>query len=206
MECKLEKRILASAELRASESKAGGRVVAGYAATFGSVADIGGAFTETIRPGAFSRTLAEGCDCRMLLNHNPDQLLGRTVSKTLSLAQDRIGLKFACTLPDTSAGRDAFTSVQRGDLSGCSFAFRTYQDGEYWPSRTARELLAVELFDCSLATYPAYSEGTSVSARSAAGPYASIGVYRTNETAAITAIAEEEIERLKARLALARAL
>lgn len=194
---RLELRTLASAELRATETKAAGKMISGWAAVFGSQADLG-AFTETIRPGAFTRTLKEGCDCRLLNNHDPNQLLARTKSGTLRLQQDDIGLKFVASLPDTRVATDAFALVQRGDLSGCSFGFELFPNGDSWPSDNQRELLSVKLFDCSLATFPAYPD-TSVSARSAARSIASTGVYHS--------IVEEEdleLERLRMRIRLAR--
>jgi HK97 family phage prohead protease len=141
----------------------------GYAAVFGSWADIG-SFDETIARGAFSRTLREGADVRALIDHDTGRILGRTKSGTLTLTEDSVGLRFHVLLPDTTDGRDAYTSVQRGDWSDCSFAFRTVDDA--WEQSAAdgrlkRTLKDVDLFDVSVVSLPAYP-GTYVGTGAAA--------------------------------------
>ncbi len=132
----------------------------------------GSKFRETIAPTAFTRALRENADVRMLRNHDPNFVLGRTKSGTLRLSLDNVGLFFDCNLPDTQDARDLHTLVARGDLSQCSFAFKAVDDswtdsddydenGARIPLRTLRD---VDLFDVSAVTYPAY-EDTSVSAR-----------------------------------------
>lgn len=138
--------------------------IVGYAAVFGEVADIGGYFREQVVAGAFARALEEGQDVRALWNHEPSDLLGRSVAGTLRLAEDERGLKVEIDIPDTQLGRDVVTLVERGDVSGMSFGFIAQL--EKWED-DLRVLHDVDLFDVSLATYPAY-EGTEVGLRSAA--------------------------------------
>lgn len=140
------------------------RTIAGYAAVFNSVADIGGAFREQIAPGAFAKSLSD--DVRALFDHDTGHVLGRTKSGTLRLAEDARGLAVEIDLPDTQTGRDLRESMARGDIDGMSFGFRvTKQDwdetGEI-PLRTIREL---ELFEVSVVTFPAYAD-TEVALRS----------------------------------------
>jgi Escherichia/Staphylococcus phage prohead protease len=69
------------------------------------------------------------------------------------------GLAFTLLLPQTSAGRDAYELVQRGDVKGASFGFKTKQDR--WRQDqgvTIRELLDIELAEISLTAFPAYRE------------------------------------------------
>jgi HK97 family phage prohead protease len=94
-------------EVRASA----GRKLAGYAATFGRQAQIG-SFRETIRAGAFSRSLAGGADILLLADHDPKKVLARTAAGNLTLAEDDHGLRFEATLPDTSAARDVLALVE----------------------------------------------------------------------------------------------
>lgn len=160
--------VVADLEARAGAT-AGERTLTGYAALYNSETRIGNWFREVIEPGAFRSAIARKDDVRALFNHDSNYVLGRTTAGTLRLEDDERGLKYTVTLPDTQAGRDLWTSVQRGDVSQSSFAFTV--DAEEWrdmkdpmPLRVVKD---VHLFDVSPVTYPAYDE-TSVSARSQA--------------------------------------
>lgn len=152
-----------TAELRAEPE---GRKLTGYAAVFDSMSrDLGG-FRETIRAGAFAKTLE--ADVRALWNHDPNYPLARTKSGTLALREDSTGLRIEADLPNTTYANDLLESIRRGDVDQMSFAFRTIEDT--WEKRdgeNVRELIEVELFDVSPVTFPAYEE-TSVSARALA--------------------------------------
>lgn len=144
-------------------------MLTGYAAKFDSYSEDLGGFIEVIRPGAFTRTLAEGADVRCLFNHDENLILGRTKSKTLRLTEDATGLYFECDVPDSNTGRSVYEAVQRGDVDQCSFGFCCV-DEHFAPNPSGqpavvRELLDVDIFDVSVVTYPAYGS-TSVSARS----------------------------------------
>src|SRR4051812_25923117 len=99
----------------------------GYAARFNNPTTIrdvrGGEFRETIHPDAFTRSLVEQPDVRMLRDHNPSVLLGRTRAGTLRIGTDAEGLWYECSLPDTTDGRDLAESIRRGDIDACSFGF-----------------------------------------------------------------------------------
>jgi HK97 family phage prohead protease len=154
-------------ELRAGvELRASGRRLEGYAATFGTPADLG-QFTETIAPYAFRASLARrGADVLALVDHDPGRLLARQVSGTLRLTEDTRGLAFEIDAPDTQLGRDILEMARRGDLGGMSFGFRATD--EAWPSPSQRQLRAVDLLEISVVqAWPAYG-GTSVAARSRA--------------------------------------
>ena len=159
----IERRAITGIEVRAAEGKP--TKLSGYAAVFNSMSENLGGFREIILPGAFDRALREGHDVRALVNHDPDQIIGRTKSGTLALSVDAKGLRAEIDLPDTQAARDVLTSVKRGDIDGMSFAFRTLTDA--WRTQDGeaiRELVDLELLDVSAVAYPAYP-ATSVSAR-----------------------------------------
>lgn len=168
----IERRFVKGSQVRAAED--GKPAISGYASVFNEQYDSGW-FIETIKPGAFSRALREAQDVRMLLNHDANFILGRTKADTLTLREDTKGLFFDCTLPDTQAGNDVRTLIQRGDLDGCSFAFQAVkqewrearEDPNDPKSRMIqyRDIADLDLYDASVVTYPAY-EGTSVGARS----------------------------------------
>lgn len=139
-------------------------LLTGYAAVFFDASDpgteyhLGDDLVEHVMPRCFDRALAEGDDCRCLVNHQADLLLGRTVSGTLRLSSDRKGLRYECDLANNSAGRDAVVSLGRRDMSGSSFCFAATEvtwvlqkDGP-----CVREINSVALFDVSPVTYPAY--------------------------------------------------
>lgn len=92
-------------------------------------------------------------------------------------SEDERGLKFAVRLnPASQSHRDIYASVQRGDISECSFAFMV-NDGdddfdqakdERGQTFIRRTIKQCQLLDVSVVTYPAYDNGaTSVQARSA---------------------------------------
>ncbi len=146
---------------------------------------------EIIRPGAFSAAIAERQDVRSLFNHDPNFVLGRTTSGTLALSERDKGLLQETRLSASQTIQDLVVlPVERGDISGMSFSFQVRNgntgqttvdkgDGtiiikrageriiEYMRGETLytdRELLAVDLLDVTVATYPAYA-GTSVGLR-----------------------------------------
>lgn len=139
----------------ATEVRASGRRLEGYAATFNAEARIG-TFVETIAPGAFRSALAG--DVLALLDHDTGKVLGRTRSGTLRLSEDTRGLSFSLDLPDTQAGRDALALAERGDLGGMSFGFTVPKGGESWNGER-RTLNAVGLREISVVSaWPAYPE------------------------------------------------
>lgn len=144
------------------ELRARGRRLEGYAATFDNAARIG-SFVETIRAGAFTKTLAEKGDILALVDHDPGRVLARTRSGTLRLSEDSRGLAFDLDVPDTTAGRDVLALAERGDIGGMSFGFVVTEDD--WTG-DRRELRAVALHEISVVlSWPAY-DGTQIAARS----------------------------------------
>jgi HK97 family phage prohead protease len=168
-----------SVEVRAHE---GSKKMSGYAAVFydpenrGTEYGLGEGAVERIMPGAFQRAISEGDDVRALYNHDSNQVLGRTTSGTLRLSVDARGLRYEVDTPDTTLARDLATSIERGDITGSSFAFRVTEsewirEGE----KDVREVRGVELFDVGPVTYPAYqATATSVRAQQAADELAEV--------------------------------
>jgi HK97 family phage prohead protease len=150
--------IRTAAELRVAP----GRKLEGYAAVFDQPTRIAG-FYEVVRRSSFNAALASDQDVIGCVDHDHGKLLGRRRSGTLRLAVDAKGLFFSLDVPQTHLGVDVLALVERGDISGASFAFRTRK--EAWVGKDRRELLDVELIDvCVCQSYPAYA-GTAVSAR-----------------------------------------
>jgi HK97 family phage prohead protease len=140
-----------------------GRTLSGYAARFNVEARIAD-FTEVIRAGAFSNSLAGGRDILALVDHDRTRVLARTKSGNLRLSEDSSGLEFELSVPDTQPGRDVLALAERGDLGGMSFAFTVPKNGERWRGKH-RELVQVDLHEISVVSaWPAYPE-TSVNPR-----------------------------------------
>ena len=129
-----------------------GRTVTGYASVYGQLSDDLGGYREQIAPGAFKDVL--NADVRALLNHDPNEVLGRTKSGTLRLFDEPNGLRFELDLPDSPLGQNVRTAVSRGDLDGASFRFEVGDEAWDGDTRTIKNVKA--LHDVTLATYPAY--------------------------------------------------
>ena len=155
--------------------------IIGYAAVYDSLSEDLGGFRERLNPGCFDKCLASNPNVFALVNHDPNLVLGRTRSGTLQLFGDRMGLRMECVLPNTSTGRDLYESIQRGDLSQMSFAFRALDDswddeddpeddddidpalrGRGRKKITVRTIRQADVQDVSVVAMPAY-EATSVS-------------------------------------------
>jgi HK97 family phage prohead protease len=150
-----EKRTIAysNLEVRAENE---GRTIVGYAAVWDSPSEFMG-FTEYVKRGAFSKTLNDGADVRLLIDHEGVPL-ARSKSGTLALEEDERGLRVEAELdPANPDAARIISAMKRGDLSQMSFAFRTVKDS--WNNdRTVRELREVQLYDVSVVTFPAYEQ------------------------------------------------
>lgn len=143
-----------------------GKQITGYAVKFNKRSQLlWDTFFEIIAPGAFATDLSGNPDIRFLLNHDPNVVMGRTVSNTLRVYEDSIGLAFSVWPPDTNTARDLITVVKRGDISQCSFAYRAIKDDWVEDRETGkliRTVLQATLSDVCLATYPAYLDSVAV--------------------------------------------
>ncbi len=161
---------LEHAQLRVMRSEGKAPRVVGYAAVFNSLSENLGGFREKIDPKAFDGVM-EKCDCRALINHNSDLLMGRTSSGTLSLSADETGLKMDFEPPDSDMARHYLAAIDRRDMTGASFSFTIERpDGDDWDEdedgRVIRTVKIVrDLFDVGPVTYPAYLD-TTVASRS----------------------------------------
>lgn len=148
-------------------TKSEGKNMVGHAAIFNEETNIGEMFREKIMPGAFEKSIKDD-DIRALFNHDPNFVLGRNTSGTLKLKEDERGLAIDIDPPDTQVARDLAVSINRGDISQMSFAFRAsivewFQGEENKPD--LRVIKEAKLFDISPVTFPAY-DGTDIAMRS----------------------------------------
>lgn len=129
-------------------------------------------FWETIRDGAFSKTIAES-DVRMLKNHDVNFDLARsTIDKgpgMLRLSEDDTGLRDEALWIPTTYAQDLAISVRAGVINQQSFGFLPVKEEWSTDEKTGedtRTLIEVSLFDVSPVTFPAYPE-TDASMRAA---------------------------------------
>ena len=152
-----------SVELRADDDGNDTAEFHGHAAVFDKRTWIGPkrwGFWEAVAPGAFDKTLGEA-DVRFLVNHDPNLLLARNKSGTLTLSKDDDGLATEAQLDRRqSYTNDVVIALERGDISQMSFAFEVVKDS--WETleddTELRTLEEVRLWDVSVVTYPAYED------------------------------------------------
>ena len=158
MERKTENRSFTfSAVEQRSEDNTDVLLFTGYASVFNKpygVFDSRGQYNETIKPGAFKKTLLEQDDVRFLVNHDGIPL-ARTSSGTLQLEEDDYGLFVRAELdPSNPTVAEVASAMKRGDLNEMSFAFAAIKDN-FDISGENREVNEARLFDVSVVTYPA---------------------------------------------------
>lgn len=122
----LSKEILNNERVRpdslASQTKEGKKIITGYAIKFGQQSKKLGNYYEIIDSRALDNV--DLTDVKALVDHDYSKVLGRTLSNTLSLEIDNVGLKFEIELADTSYANDLYKSIERGDINECSFGFK----------------------------------------------------------------------------------
>lgn len=141
--------------------------ISGYFAVFGSDYEIGPGMSESIKPGAFQKSL--GNDVRALINHDSTLVLGRTKAHTLELREDERGLWGDIAInPNDGDAMNLYERVKRGDVDQCSFGFEIIsEETEFRDDGSVHwTLTEIDLYEISACTFPAY-EATNISAREA---------------------------------------
>lgn len=147
-------------------------IITGRPIVYDSWTDIGW-YDEVIERGALIGTDLK--DVRFLVNHDMSRIpLARSrrnnANSTMQLIVDDQGLSIRVKLDteNNSEARALYSAVQRGDISGMSFAFSV--DDEEWeslesdhPRRHIRKISNV--VEVSAVTFPAY-DSTEIDARS----------------------------------------
>lgn len=105
-----------------TETKKGKKFLTGHAIKFGQRSKKLGNYYEIIDSRALDDV--DLTDVKALVDHDYSKVLGRTLSNTLSLEIDNVGLKFEIELADTTYANDLYKSIERGDINECSFGFR----------------------------------------------------------------------------------
>ena len=151
-------------EVRAEPDETG-HIITGRPIIFESKTDLG-KFYEVIDRDALHG--ADLSDVSLLVNHNLDMIpLARSTSSnqnsTLQLQLDTNGLAIRANLDieNNSSARALYSAVQRGDISGMSFAF-WLSDVEWYDldsTKPTRRITKIErVLEVSAVTYPAYEQ------------------------------------------------
>lgn len=196
MDKKLNRQIelqVSGLHVREAEDGQRGRTIEGYAILFGvrSVNLWPWSTTrevyEIMEPGCITNDLLNRSDVVLTAFHKNDCILGRwrQGKGTLSLMLDERGLKISCTLAETATADELLTSIERGDISGMSFAFtadeednengvsyertdaKTKDGKEIWLRHVKK---VTGLYDVTIAGHPAYPQ-TTLEAREAADKF-----------------------------------
>lgn len=163
----MEQRVIQCKEAFKTREENGKRYIEGYFSVFNQPYEVFPGWVEEIAPGAFSRTLREGKDVKVLWNHNSDIVLGSTTNRTASLREDEVGLYGSDEInEEDQEAKNGYARVARGDVRGCSFGFDIKAMEESWDDDgTYRTRITdVDLYEVSPCTFPAYAQ-TSISAR-----------------------------------------
>lgn len=164
------KREIRFAELRAldwADEEKQNMVVQGRAVVYDSPTMLyewdGVQYFEVIARGALDG--ADLTDIPFKYNHSDAvMVMARTRNKTLELMPDDQGLLIRAVLADTTAGRDLYALIKRGDVDKMSFAFSVLEDAYNRETHTRTILKFKRIWDVSAVDTPAYSD-TSISAR-----------------------------------------
>ena len=173
--------------VREAEGDKKSRTVEGYAMLFGvrsvnltpwsSEREV----YEIMEPGCITQDLLSRSDVVLTAFHNNQLILGRwrQGKGTLALEIDQRGLKIRCTLAETATADELLSAIERGDISGMSFAFtadeednengvsyektleKTAEGKAVWLRHVKR---VTGLYDVTIAGHPAY-EQTTIEAR-----------------------------------------
>ena len=127
--CELERRLIGEVSgLVVKQDDNGRTVIRGYAAVFESESQDLGGFVEIVERGAFDDVMRSNPDVFGKYNH--ERVIGRTTSGTMRLMVDERGLRYEIDPPRSAA--DVVELIERGDVRGSSFAFRSRPADESW--------------------------------------------------------------------------
>lgn len=157
-------------ELEASKD---GRTLAGYAAVFDrptTIRDSVGEFEETIRKGAFLRSLQQRQPV-VMFDHGKHPLVGSIPLGVLQRAEeDARGLYTETRLTDSWLTEPVRAAIRDGAITGMSFRFTVPDGGDHWSTRAGgmqvREIRDADVSELGPVVFPAYRD-TEVYIRSA---------------------------------------
>ena len=197
-------------EVRTEENE--GMILTGYPIVFNQEIDLG-EWREVIDAGA----TGDGSvlrDVALIANHDFGMIpMARSRrnndNSTMRLTPDEHGVAMRAVLdPENPKAKEAYSAVNRGDITGMSFAFIVNE--EKWEDLDSEKPLRritgfSRIFEVSVVTHPAY-EGTSVQAASEGEALESVraSLESARKQLAEERAKEQESERREAALAILR--
>jgi uncharacterized protein len=136
---------------------------------YGSVFGVKDSYDEIVAPGAFSSSLTEhraaGTMPAMLWQHDPSEPIG----VWLDMVEDEKGLRVKGQIVlETERGKAAYALLKKGALKGLSIGFVSRQ-WAWDEAAEVRTLIAVDLWEVSLVTFPANGAAMIDSVKSTVG-------------------------------------
>jgi HK97 family phage prohead protease len=120
----------------------------GWASTYGNV-DAGG---DKVMPGAFAGSLRKSDRVRLLLNHDPDKLVGWG---TMEDRPEGLLLRGQLDLLDPSGlGKYVHHKMLTGELSALSIGYSVDRGGARINDEGVRELTSLKLWEVSIVAFP----------------------------------------------------
>lgn len=149
---------LAEVKVRKKKDDGSGIRVQGYSSIF----DVEDSYRDTVKKGAFKKTIKQRFDkIRFLWQHRASDVMGLPTV----LEEDDTGLWTEWKLLTTpEIMNEWLPRIEQGGVQGLSIGFMTVksdwneediENGDWWPRR---DLLEVELIECSAVTFPANEE------------------------------------------------
>lgn len=153
----LERRAFTLSNIQIRKAADSGLHFTGRAVVYDQLSVDMGGWQEVIKPGAAARTLAANPDVALLINHDSNRVLARTVSGTCRLTDTPEGLDVDADMADVSYARDMAVSLERGDVTQMSFAFWITRD-EWSGNLHVVHEFDLDGGDVSIVTFPAFQQ------------------------------------------------
>ena len=178
--------------------------VEGYASLFGAIDQA----RDMVMRGAFRSSLAVRGARRvpMLFQHDPAEPVG----VWLDLHEDATGLYARGRLiPEVARARELLSLLRAGAIDGLSIGFRAAQ-ARIDPKTRVRSLIAVDLWEISIVTFPLLAGARVTAVKQAASSPPPLSAARTRaerawrEVAGVAAAADEPARRRSPHIAGAR--
>ena len=201
-------------EIRAEETEESrGAVITGYPVVFGQEIDMGD-WREVIDAGA----VGDGSvlrDVALMIGHDFGMIplahsRRNTENSTMQLTPDTYGVAMRAVLDtgNNPRAKEAYSAVNRGDISGMSFAFivneERWEDLDTEGKKPLRRITGFsKIFEVSLVAFPAYP-GTSVQAASEGEALESVRASLESARKQLAEDREREAEQERRRAALER--
>jgi uncharacterized protein len=117
-------------------------------------------FIERLAPDCFKRSLAEDKDIMGFAGHTDDPLAAfARIGENLTVTVDDKGMSWRSLVPDTQAGRDLRSLVDKKIIRGTSFEFNITGAGEKWEKRGSQDVRTItegRLYTVNPVAFPAY--------------------------------------------------